>query len=65
MNSWKTTLLGVFSILSAVSNAAIALLDTDTATNPDWTIVLAAVMAGIGLICARDNSKTSEAAGAK
>ena len=65
MSSIKTTILGVLSILSAVSGSVTALLDADPLTNPDWTVVAAAVSAGIGLIMARDNSVSSEKAGAK
>ena len=65
MVSWKTTVMGVCAILSAVVGAVKLLVDGDPATNPDWTAVIAAVAAGIGLIAARDNDKTSESAGAK
>ena len=64
MKSWKTTVAGVGSILTAVGNALSAMFDGNDATNPDWALVAAAVMAGIGLISARDNKVTSEEAGA-
>lgn len=65
MNSWKTTLCGVLSILAAVATLiAIPLLDADPLTVPNWTAAGAAIMAGVGLVLARDNSKTSESAGA-
>ena len=60
MKSWKTTVLGIMSILTAVFVALTAMLDADPSTVPDWSIVVAAGTAGIGMILARDNDKTSE-----
>jgi hypothetical protein len=65
MNSTKTTILGILAILSAVVGAATALLDGNPATTIDFPTLAAAIAAGWGLIMARDNSKSSEAAGAK
>jgi hypothetical protein len=53
----KTTVLGIATILTAVSSAAIALLDGDPATSFDIGSVIAAVTAGIGLIMAKDAEK--------
>ena len=53
----KTTVLGIATILTAVSSAAIALLDGDPATSFDLGSVIAAVTAGIGLIIAKDAEK--------
>lgn len=61
--SWKTTLTGVAAILAAISGAAMALLDGNPNTNPDWTSVIAAVVSGFGLIFARDANVTSEQQG--
>jgi len=63
--SWRTTTLGVTAIGIAVLNVAKAIFDGDPATNFDWPTVSAQVAAGWGLIVARDNSVTSEQAGAK
>ena len=41
-----------------------ALFDGNPSTEPDYAALVAAVMAGLGLIFARDNSVTSEQAGA-
>ena len=65
MKSWKTTVMGVCAILTALAGAVSLLADGDPATSPDWTAVCAAVAAGIGLIAARDNRVTSEDVGAK
>jgi len=65
MNSWKTTGLGIVTIVMAIASAARMLLDDDVATMPDWNTVVTAVVAGIGLIFARDNNRTSESVGAK
>jgi len=63
--SWRTTIAGIAAIVAALSGVLVALLDNNPATNPDWTATIAAITAGIGLIAARDNGVTSEAAGAK
>lgn len=65
MKSWKTTAAGVGAILVAAGSAMSAMFDNDPATVADWGAVIAAVIAGIGLISARDNNVTSEQAGAK
>jgi hypothetical protein len=63
--SWKTTAMGIGAILTAVGSAMTAAFDADPATVPDITVLVSAVMAGLGLIMARDNNVTSEQAGAK
>lgn len=65
MKSWKTTTLGVLAVIAALCGALTALWDGDAATDPNWTAVGASLLVAIGLIFARDNDKTSEAAGAK
>ena len=65
MNSWKTTVAGIAAIVVALGTAVGALFDADPLTTPDWGAVVAACMAGIGLIAARDNKVSSEQAGAK
>lgn len=60
MSSWKTTVCGILSIIaSVITLIAIPLLDQDPITVPNWTAAGAAVMAGVGLLFARDNDKTS------
>ena len=41
-----------------------AQFDNDPATVPDWTMVIGMITAGVGLVLARDNNKTSEQVGA-
>lgn len=60
--SWKTTAMGVVSILTALISIANALLN---GTPIAWETTIAAITAGIGLIAARDNDKTSLDVGAK
>ena len=62
-SSWKTTASGISAIVAAVAGAAKLMLDADPNTNPDWTALIAAVTAGVGLIAARDNDKSSEDVG--
>ena len=64
MKSWKTTLAGIAAIVAAVATAVSAQFDNDPATVPDWTLVIGMVTAGVGLVLARDNDKTSEQVGA-
>lgn len=63
--SWRTTTAGIAAIVVALGTAVGALFDADPLTLPDWGSVAAAVMAGIGLLAARDNKVSSEQAGAK
>jgi hypothetical protein len=65
MTSWRTTTAGIAAIVVAIGTAVGALFDADPLTLPDWGAVAAAVMAGIGLLAARDNKVSSEQAGAK
>lgn len=53
-NSWRTTVLGITTILTAVVGVVQSLVDNDPATNPDLTVAVAAVVSGIGLIFAKD-----------
>lgn len=62
--SWKTTVLGVATLIGALAMAAVALLDSNPDTMPDFTSVLAA-FTGLGLVFARDNNVSSEDAGLK
>ena len=63
--SWKTSAAGIGAILVAVGSALSSMFDNDPATVADWGAVVAAVIAGIGLLAARDNGVSSEDAGIK
>jgi len=54
--NWKTTTAGIASIVVAVGTAAQHLVATPP-TPVDWGAVIAAIMAGIGLIVAADNKR--------
>ena len=58
-NSPKTTLAGIGAILVAVGAAMSAMFDADPLTVPQWDVVIAAVLAGIGLIFAKDSKAPS------
>ena len=59
MSSPKTTLAGIGAILVAVGAAMSAIFDADPLTVPQWDVVIAAVLAGIGLIFAKDSKAPS------
>lgn len=63
--NWKTTGAGIAAILVAAGAALTALTDNDPTTNIDLASLLAAVLAGVGLLFARDGDKSSEDVGAK
>lgn len=66
MNSWRTTICGALAILaSGITLVIIPSLDGDLATAPNWGAFGSAIMAGIGLLFARDNNKSSEDVGIK
>jgi hypothetical protein len=58
--NWRTTLTGCIAAVVAVLNGVVAWLDGDAATNPDYAMILALVVAAIGLIRARDDVVTSD-----
>ena len=61
--SWKTTGAGIGAIMVAVGSALTATFDSDPLTVADWGAVIASIIAGIGLIAARDNDKSSQDVG--
>lgn len=61
--SWRTSAAGVGAILVAIGSAVTALTDNDPMTIPDWGAVVAAVIAGVGLIFARDAKVSSQQEG--
>ena len=70
--SKRTTWSGILQLISALSLAALFVIDGDPATVPDWKQVFAALSAVgwgfggfLGGLFARDNDVTSETAGAK
>ena len=63
--SWRTTAAGIGAMLIAAGGALSATFDNDPSTVADWTAVIAAFIAGFGLIFARDNKVSSEGAGIK
>jgi hypothetical protein len=50
----NTTVAGVGAILVAVGSVLSAMFDGDPATVADWASAAAAIIAGIGLIMAKD-----------
>lgn len=60
--SWRTSVAGLGAILISVGAALTAMFDNDPLTNPEWGVVVAAIIAGVGLLAARDNKVTSEQA---
>lgn len=53
-HDFKTTALGIATVLTVLSAAAVAFLDGDPATNFDIATVVAGITAGFGLIFAKD-----------
>lgn len=62
MKSWRTTLMGILAAVVAIGNFVITYLQTGQIG--DFTPVVVAVVAAVGLINARDNVVSSEQAGA-
>ena len=59
MKDKNTTIAGIGAILVAVGALLSAWFDGDAATNPDFTSAVAAVIAGIGLIMAKDSKENA------
>lgn len=62
--SWRTTTAGILAIVGSICAAVSAELDGNPDTSANWAAVIPAAIAGIGLVFARDNDKTSEDVGA-
>jgi hypothetical protein len=62
-SSWKTSLAGVASILTGLLTLVHS-GQNGTITTADMTTAFTAIIAGVGLIFARDNNVSSEEAGA-
>lgn len=56
MKSWKTTTLGIMAILTAVFGAVKAMIDNDPTTTFDAAVTASAIMSGVALIFAKDES---------
>ena len=55
MKDKNTTIAGIGAILVAVGAAMSAYFDADPATTVDFATTIAAIIAGIGLIMAKDS----------
>ena len=55
MKSWKTTVTGIGAIITAIVGATTGVVNN---TPVDWTSIIAAVMARVGLITAKDANVT-------
>lgn len=51
-------MFGAATIIAAIASAIKAAVDGDPTTLPDWAMVVAAVITGIGLIAAKDSNVT-------
>jgi hypothetical protein len=54
MRNWKTSLLGVLTIIASLSTAGRELLANGNV--PDLGLIAASLLAGWGLVMAKDNS---------
>lgn len=59
MNNRNTTVAGVGAILVALGGVLTAMFDGDASTSADWTSAVAAIIAGVGLIAAKDGKEPS------
>ena len=53
MKNWKTTFSGLAAVLVAVINAAVGMINGHPV---DWAVTMSAILAGIGLITAKDHN---------
>lgn len=61
--NWKTTLSGVIGALVLIGAEVQKFLDGVETTQPDWNVVIGAVVVAVGLFFARDADKSSKATG--
>jgi hypothetical protein len=60
MTNRNTTVAGIGAILVAVGGVLAAMFDGDVATQADFASAVAAIIAGVGLIFAKDAKKPEE-----
>jgi len=60
MNNRNTTIAGIGAICVAIGGALTNLFDGDPTTVVDFASVIAAVMAGVGLILAKDAKQPTQ-----
>lgn len=65
MKSWRTTTASILGIVGMLSIAVQAALDGNPATDPQWGVVIPAIIGIASGLFARDNKVTSEQVGAK
>lgn len=58
MNNRNTTVAGIGAILVAIGGVLTAMFDGDPATAADFPTAIAAIIAGVGLILAKDAKTT-------
>lgn len=64
--SWKTSSAAIASIIATIlSLVVVPLIDSDESTKPQYAEAVSIISAGVGLLFARDNNKTSEDIGLK
>ena len=56
--SRNLTILGILTILGALVPVAVALLDGNPATNPNWEATFVAISAGVGMILGKGAAST-------
>ena len=61
--NWRTTLAGVIAAVLAIGDGVMKLIDSDPLTNPDYQLIIAATIAAVGLMFARDAMVTSKQLG--
>lgn len=62
--SWKTTTFSVTSVLTTILTLIVnPLVDNDPNTNPMWSEAIPVIIAGLGLLFARDDKVTSKSKG--
>ena len=60
LKSWKTTTIAVLLALNAIGTAAVAMLDSDPLTNPDWNLVVTLIIAALGMAFAKDADRGAQ-----
>jgi hypothetical protein len=63
--NWMTSLTGILVALDSWGHALQAIVDSDPTTTPDWNSVIKWTLIAIGMLVARDATKTSKQSGIK